>query len=282
MPLKMQVIKWHILDVHVHVIIITMIQITWGPLVLYRSPECIGYAEQASKYMTICCINFHPCRSIRKQIWPCHKNGQGQLSVIIWTNLVVPEYPMLYTKFQVYQVSRSSVSWFRRRRFLKVFIICGPGGHLGHVTRNIWTNFHPDIPWRLLMNLASNCLVFFEEKFVCLFVQVLRRFQQFFSHIATVSGCDRELNAHFYSAASLKYHAPDTWHDTTPSHFILTLGQPVLALPRKSECQERSNKYHFEWLWYVAARDRTQDLPFPGADTLPTELSGPVSEEKKF
>ena len=32
----------------------------------------------------------------------------------------------------------------------------------------------------------------------------------FFSHIATVSGCGRELNAHFYSAASLKYHAPDT------------------------------------------------------------------------
>ena len=31
-----------------------------------------------------------------------------------------------------------------------------------------------------------------------------------FSHITTVSGCDRELNAHFYSAASLKYHAPDT------------------------------------------------------------------------
>ena len=30
-----------------------------------------------------------------------------------------------------------------------------------------------------------------------------------------------ELNAHFYSAASLKYHAPDTWHDTTPSHIIL-------------------------------------------------------------
>ena len=32
----------------------------------------------------------------------------------------------------------------------------------------------------------------------------------------------RELNAHFYSAASLKYHVPDTWHDTTPSHIILT------------------------------------------------------------
>ena len=40
--------------------------------------------------------------------------------------------------------------------------------------------------------------------------------------------------AHFYSAASLKYHAPDTWHDATPSHIILTLGLPVLALPFKT------------------------------------------------
>ena len=31
-----------------------------------------------------------------------------------------------------------------------------------------------------------------------------------FSHITKVSGRDRELNAHFYSAASLKYHVPDT------------------------------------------------------------------------
>ena len=44
-----------------------------------------------------------------------------------------------------------------------------------------------------------------------------------------------------YSAASLKYHVPDTWHDTTPSHIILTLGGSVLALPRKSECQARSS-----------------------------------------
>ena len=34
----------------------------------------------------------------------------------------------------------------------------------------------------------------------------------------------RDLKAHFYSAASLKYHAPDTRHDTTPSDIILTLG----------------------------------------------------------
>ena len=84
----------------------------------------------------------------------------------------------------------------------------------------------------------------------------------------TVFGCNRELNAPFYSAASLKYHAPDTWHDTTPSHIILTLGWPVLALLCKSECQAS--------LWYAAARDRTRDLPFPEADTLPTELPGPI------
>ena len=51
----------------------------------------------------------------------------------------------------------------------------------------------------------STCL------FVCfVFIRALSRFQQYFSHIATVSGCGRELNAHFSSAASLKYHAPDT------------------------------------------------------------------------
>ena len=57
-----------------------------------------------------------------------------------------------------------------------------------------------------------------------------RRFQHYFSHITRVSGCDRELSAHFYSAASLKRLAPDTWHETTPSHIIVTLGRPVLAL----------------------------------------------------
>ena len=64
--------------------------------------------------------------------------------------------------------------------------------------------------------------------------------QQFFSHITMVSGCDKELNAHVHTPASLSYHFPDTWHDTTPCH-ILTLGQPVLALPRKFECQARSS-----------------------------------------
>ena len=60
------------------------------------------------------------------------------------------------------------------------------------------------------------------DMLLLLFVLVYRRFQLSFSHITTVSGCDRMLFAHFYSAASLKYHAQDTWHDTTPSHIILS------------------------------------------------------------
>ena len=76
---------------------------------------------------------------------------------------------------------------------------------------------------------------------VCLFVLFNVAFNNSSSHITTVSGWNRELDAHFYRAASLKYHAPDTCHDTTPSHFILTLGWPVLALPCKSKCQARSS-----------------------------------------
>ena len=67
----------------------------------------------------------------------------------------------------------------------------------------------------------------------------------FQSYISMVSGCDRELNVHFYSVASLKYHAQDTWHDTTLSRIILTLGRPVLALPRKSERQARCSCSNF-------------------------------------
>ena len=66
---------------------------------------------------------------------------------------------MLHTKFRenwsagvpdaTYQVSRKLVHWFRSRRFLKVFTIYGHGGHLGHVTWTIYTNFGSPFPRRL-------------------------------------------------------------------------------------------------------------------------------------
>ena len=79
-----------------------------------------------------------------------------------------------------------------------------------------------------------------------------------------MSGCDRELNAHFYSAASLKYHAQYTWHDTTPSHIISTLGLSA----------KREPLVPFLTTLVCHAQDQTRNIPFPGADTLPTELPG--------
>ena len=48
-------------------------------------------------------INFSlifPFKCIRKQIWPWRWVYQGQLRIIIWTNLVGPTSPMLHTKSQ--------------------------------------------------------------------------------------------------------------------------------------------------------------------------------------
>ena len=61
-----------------------------------------------------------------------------------------------------YQVSRSSAFWFRGRRF---FTIHGRGGHLGHVTWTVLTNFRSPIPWRLDMKFDFGKAVFEEKKF---------------------------------------------------------------------------------------------------------------------
>ena len=44
--------------------------------------------------------NFFTYKSIGDQIWPCRKIDQRQPRDIIWTNLVVLEYPMLHINFQ--------------------------------------------------------------------------------------------------------------------------------------------------------------------------------------
>ena len=62
-------------------------------------------------------------------------------------------------------------------------------------------------------NLAYfRCPILIWDLLFCLFV--LFEFNVAFNvicHITTVSGCDRELNVHFYSAASLWYQIPDTF-----------------------------------------------------------------------
>ena len=62
--------------------------------------------------MTICCISFDPCRSIREQIWPYHKK---------WTRSTqchhLNQFGSTWLLDVLYQVSMSSASWFRRRTF---------------------------------------------------------------------------------------------------------------------------------------------------------------------
>ena len=65
---------------------------------------------------------FHPYKSIRDQIWPCCKIGQGQPKVTIWTNYDGPESPMLHTKPQGHWPFGSGEDFWR------VFIIYGRGG----------------------------------------------------------------------------------------------------------------------------------------------------------
>ena len=67
-----------------------------------------------NSFWKIHCFTFFPYKSIRVQIWPCRKIGQGQPKIIIWANLVVPEHQMMHTKFQGHQLFGSREEDFLR------------------------------------------------------------------------------------------------------------------------------------------------------------------------
>ena len=82
---------------------------------------------------------------------------------MIYINFVELHFQMLHTKFQnhrpsgsdaTYQVSWKLAHWLWRRRFLNVFAIYSPGGHLGHVTLTIYINFHSPFPRMLHMKFG--------------------------------------------------------------------------------------------------------------------------------
>ena len=56
---------------------------------------------------------FFPYKSIKDQIWPCRKIGEGQPRVIFWTNSVPLEHPMLHTKFQGHKPFGSGEDFLR-------------------------------------------------------------------------------------------------------------------------------------------------------------------------
>ena len=58
-----------------------------------------------------------------------------------------------------YQLSRSLVYWFRKRRFFKVFTIYGHDGHTDYVTWTVWTNASYEIwLWLAILFLRRRCL----------------------------------------------------------------------------------------------------------------------------
>ena len=63
--------------------------------------------HRRQNFWKIHCFTFFPYKSIRDQIWPCLKIGQGQPRVIIYTNFVELESPMLHAKFQDHRTSGS-------------------------------------------------------------------------------------------------------------------------------------------------------------------------------
>ena len=109
------------------------------------------YLHKPFVTLVICCkflplndfLTAFPYKSIRDQIWPCRKIGQGQPRVTIWTNYDGPMAPKLHTKPQGHWLFGSGEDFWR------VFTICGRGGHLGHVTQTPRINFRSPIPLKL-------------------------------------------------------------------------------------------------------------------------------------
>ena len=58
------------------------------------------YIIDCNSFWEIHYLGIFPYKSMMNQIWPLCKTVKGQPGVIIWTNVVVLERSMLYTKFQ--------------------------------------------------------------------------------------------------------------------------------------------------------------------------------------
>ena len=115
-----------------------------------------------NSFYKIYCLSIFPHKSIREQIWPCLKVGQGQPRTIIWTNFVGLTQDHYLNKLcraqvpnAVYHVSKSSATWFRIRRFLKSFHIWAwqPSWWCN---QDLWINFHSAIPRSLQMKFGSD------------------------------------------------------------------------------------------------------------------------------
>ena len=120
--------------------------------------------HRLQKFWKINSFHFFLKISLCYQIWPCHKIGQGQPTVIIWTNYDGQESPMRQTKFRGNQSTGSG-----EEDFWRVFTIYGHGGHLGNVTTIVSINFHFLVPESLHIKFGFDWPSGFWEKPVLIF-----------------------------------------------------------------------------------------------------------------
>ena len=142
-----------------------------------------------------------------------------QLSPFRWSNFV---FELIYFALSINTSSYSPIASDTYNRWKMEFVLKTKMTKTS-IQRRLWRNFIQR-GLVVLIFIHSRSLLFERNaslKCVC----------SGSSDITMVSGCYRKLNAQFYGAAWQKYYAPYTWHDTTHSHIILTLGWPVLALP---------------------------------------------------
>ena len=123
-------------------------------MVVCRSPEYIGYADW--KY--ICCTSFHLCSCIMKQF-------EHVIKMVNVNPVSSFEHIRSYLSTRCCILSFKAIGLLvPKKKIFEDFTISGSGSHLGHVTQNIWTNFHPNSPWRLNMKFGFNRPSVFWEK----------------------------------------------------------------------------------------------------------------------
>ena len=135
---------WPLIFIKVH-ILIQVIASTNFDIIDYNS------------FWKIHCFTFFPYKNIGDQILPCRKIGQPR--VIVWTNLVVLEHPMLHTNFQghwLFGYREEDFLRFLPYMVMVAILVMWPGP--------FEQIFVPPSHGGSIWNLASICLAVSKEK----------------------------------------------------------------------------------------------------------------------
>ena len=158
------------------------------------------------------------------QIWPCRKIGQGQSRVIIWTNLIALEHPMLHTNVQSHWPFCS-----REEGFLRFLPYMGMVAILVMWPGPVKQTFVPLSQGGSIWNLASIGPVVSEEKmlenvdilhtYIHTFIQLIdaRTMQVKGKNSSTASWTYTRLfvKTHLYLSTILGTRHLKTWNNTT-------------------------------------------------------------------